>query len=74
MKLSKSQGRVLYVLIMVAAMSCIMSLAMTIANTGFGSGFLHRWTRSWGLGFIVALPTAALVVPVAQRVVRSVTE
>ena len=47
-------------------MSFFMSGIMTLVNTGIDSQFIFRWLRAFGIGFIVAYPTAFLLFPVAR--------
>jgi len=40
---------------------------MTMVNFGLRDGFFRTWTRSGLIGFLVALPTALLIVPPLRR-------
>jgi hypothetical protein len=42
---------------------------MTAINVGFTEYFLFAWLRSWLVGLLVGFPTAAVIVPLAQKVV-----
>jgi hypothetical protein len=72
-KIDKKYSTLLFVTIMVLCMTFVISLALTIIRSGFSAGFTLLWLRAWGLAFIVAWPTAMLVVPFARKVVASIT-
>lgn len=65
---SRRRANFVFVLLMCIVMCTVMSLAMTILNRGFEPGFVRIWIRSAAIGFLVALPTALLVVPPLRRV------
>ena len=48
-------------------MSSVMSGFITLVNTGPGPGFLARCATAWFLAWLIAVPLAALVGPVARR-------
>jgi hypothetical protein len=58
---------------MAVAMSFVMSLVMTAARLGFGPHLVSAWLTSFAMGLIVAIPTAILVAPRAQRLVGHLT-
>ena len=66
MSLTPAQARGLFVPITVLVMSGVMSLVMTALNLGLAPDFFVRWLRNWSLGYLVAFPTALLVVPRVQ--------
>lgn len=72
-KFDKRYAVVLFVTIMVFAMSFVISLALTVIRVGFVNGFLTIWLRNWALAAIVAWPTAMLVVPAARQIVAKIT-
>ncbi|MGD9238680.1 MAG: DUF2798 domain-containing protein [Desulfobacterales bacterium] len=55
--------------IITIGMSLVMSFTMTAINVGFAEYFLYAWLRSWLVGLLVGFPTAAVIVPLAQKVV-----
>ena len=55
--------------IITLGMSLVMSFTMTAINVGFAEYFLYAWLRSWLVGLLVGFPTAAVIVPLAQKVV-----
>lgn len=48
-------------------MSGVMSLIITLVNIGWVSDAFLIWLRAWSFSFIVAFPTMAVVVPLANR-------
>lgn len=64
---SRSRVNFVFVVLMCIVMCTVMSLAMTILNSGFREAFFRVWLRSASIGFLVALPTALLVVPPLRR-------
>ena len=52
-------------------MSFMMSGTMLAINNGIDGNFFKRWMRSWAIGFVVAYPTASIIVPFSRRWVES---
>jgi hypothetical protein len=73
LKINKKYATVLFVTLMVIAMSFIISLTLTIIKSGFTDGFLTIWLRNWALSAIVAWPTAMIVVPAVRKIVANLT-
>ena len=61
---------VLVPIIMAFAMSFTMSFVMTIVRLGFAPNFLSVWLTSFAIGVTVAIPTAIVIAPQAQRLAR----
>src|SRR5439155_15652456 len=59
--------------IMAVAMSFVMSLVLTTARLGLASNLLSAWLTAFGIGVILAIPTANLVPRPAQRRVGHLT-
>ncbi len=59
--------------IMAVAMSFVMSPVMTAVRLGFAPNLVSAWLTSFAIGVIVAIPTAILVSPRAQRLVGHLT-
>ncbi len=59
--------------IMAIVMSFVMSLVQTIARLGFTPNLASAWLTSFAIGVAVAIPTAILVAPRAQRLVGNLT-
>jgi len=60
-------------MIIALGMGCVMSFVMIAMNVGFTESFLLIWFRAWFVGFLVGFPTAALLVPLARKIVLRVT-
>jgi len=73
MRISKRYTRFIHALIMAFFMSLIMSLTMTAINVGWSETLLTVWPKGWLVGFIVGLPTAIVVGPIAGKMVERFT-
>jgi hypothetical protein len=58
---------------MAIAMSLVMSLVQTIVRLGLTPSLVSGWLTFFTIGVIVAVPTAVLVAPHAQRLVSHLT-
>ncbi len=58
---------------MAVAMSFVMSLVQTTVRLGFAPNLVSAWLTSVAIGVVVAIPTAILVAPHAQRLVGHLT-
>jgi Protein of unknown function (DUF2798) len=77
MAMSPRSQHVLFITLMVAAMSMVISLTLTIVKVGFSHGIgalVDQWLRNWALSALVAWPTAYIVVPTVRRVVARVAK
>ena len=72
-RLDLKYAPVLVPAIMAIAMSLVMSLVQTIARLGFAPDLASVWLTSFAIGVAVAIPTAILVAPRAQRLVGYLT-
>lgn len=72
-RISRKYAHVLFVALVALAMTLVMSLVMTLMNTRLDSGFFGRWMRALLVGYIAALPTALIVVPMIKRLVDRLT-
>jgi hypothetical protein len=59
--------------IMAIAISLVVSLVQAIVRLGFTPSLVPAWLTSFAIGVIVAVPTAILVAPRAQRLVSHLT-
>jgi hypothetical protein len=71
--LTPRQAQLAFVPLMVTAMSAIISFTMTVLHHGFAPGLLDAWLGSWLLAFVVALPTAWVVVPAVRGLLARLT-
>jgi antibiotic biosynthesis monooxygenase (ABM) superfamily enzyme len=70
MKLSARSQQLLFITLMVLAMSFIISLVMSLLNAPTLSDFSPaRWLKNWLISMLVAWPTAYVVVPAVRRIV-----
>lgn len=70
---SPKYARLLLPAVMATVMSLVMSLVETIARLGFAPDLVGAWLTSFAIGVAVAVPTAILVAPLAQRLVGQLT-
>jgi Protein of unknown function (DUF2798) len=72
-RLDPKCAQILVPAIMVIAMSLAMSLVQTIARLGFAPNLASVWLTSFAIGVAVAIPTAIVVAPRAQRLAGYLT-
>jgi hypothetical protein len=73
MKLNPKFSGILMSLMIAFVMSLVMSFVMVVVNLGFSEKFFITWLRAWLIGLSVGFPTAAVIVPLARRVVLYLT-
>ena len=59
--------------IMAVVISLVVSLVETVVRLGFTSSLVSAWLTSFAFAVVVAVPTAVLVAPHAQRLVSRIT-
>ena len=72
MKIDKKYSGLLTAFIMVIALDSTMSFVMTSVNVGWTEVFLEKFVNAWIIGFVVALPTSIVVIPLARRLVNRI--
>jgi len=72
-RLDPKYTRFLLPAVMAVAMSLVMSLVETVVRIGWAPNLVPAWLSSFAIGVVVAAPTAILIAPVAQRLVRQLT-
>lgn len=72
-KLNKKYSQLLFVTIMVTMMVFSVSLFVTLISVGLTSNFIETWARSYLTGFVIAIPTALVVVRIAGKIVTAIT-
>jgi hypothetical protein len=72
-RLDPRYASLLVPVIMAIAISLVVSLVQAIIRLGFTPSLVPAWLTSFGIGVIVAVPTAILVAPCAQRLVSHLT-
>ena len=55
-------------------MSLLMTLIITFVNTGMDIGYINRFLKAWIFSLPIAIGTALLVVPIAQRFIDKITK
>ena len=76
MMLTRKQGQVVFILLMVITMSGAISLASTFLTFGFDHSlgyFIGRWLKAWVIGLVVGFPVAVVVFPLLRKFVDSLT-
>ncbi|WP_354682623.1 DUF2798 domain-containing protein [Cupriavidus necator] len=58
--------KVAFALSMGVVTTGIISFALLALNLGFSEGFALMWLRSWGVGYVIAIPAILLVGPRLQ--------
>ncbi len=69
----KKFATLIFVTLMVFAMSLVISLSLTLLRSGFSPGFFTLFLRAWALSALVAWPFAMVIVPVVRRIVTFLT-
>lgn len=72
--LTARQARFAFIPLMVTAMSGVISLAMTLLHHGLVPGLLGAWLLHWLLAFVVALPSAWVIVPGVRALLARLTQ
>ena len=72
--LSRRGANVLFVLLLSGTMAAIMSLAMTIVNTGVDARLVARWLRNFLIAWLIAFPSALLLVQPIRRFTDGLTK
>jgi len=73
METANKKSKILFGIFMAGMMALAMSFVMVWINVGMNSHFFFIWMKSFGLGFIVAVPTSIITAPIAQRLVNKLT-
>ncbi len=72
--LTARQAQFAFIPLMVTAMSGVISLVMTLLHHGLAPGLLDAWLLNWLLAFVVALPSAWVIVPGVRTLLARLTE
>ena len=68
--LTPRQAQLAFIPLVVTTMSGVISFAMSALHHGFTAGLLRVWLQHWPVAFIVALPTAWVVLPGIRRMLE----
>jgi hypothetical protein len=74
MKLSKTQGTILFVLLVSIAMTAVMSFGILLLRLGWRDDFFKIWLGDFLIGCCLSIPTGFTVVPLIKKWVDSMTE
>jgi hypothetical protein len=74
MKLTKTQGTILFVLLVSIAMTAVMSFGILLLRLGWRADFLKIWIGDFLIGCCLSIPTGFTVVPLIKKWVDSMTE
>ena len=69
MEISRKFYNLIFSTVIAILMTFFMSFALTAVNIGFPSYFIEAWLKSFGLGFVVALPVSLLVIPFVRKLI-----
>lgn len=61
--------KIAFALIMGIITTAIISFTVVSANLGFTDQFLKIWLRSWGLAYVVVVPSILLIAPLVEKLV-----
>ncbi|WP_428660686.1 DUF2798 domain-containing protein [Runella sp.] len=62
--------KIAFALIMGSITTGIVSFTLIAVNIGFSPAFLKIWLRSWGIGYLVAIPAILFIGPRIQALVN----
>lgn len=74
MKLTKTQGTILFVLLVSVAMTAVMSFGILLLRLGWQDNFLKMWFGDFLIGCCLSIPTGFTVVPLIKKWVDRMTE
>ena len=64
--------KIAFALIMGGITTAIISFTLILINVGFSEKFLGIWLKSWGIAYLVAIPTILIIGPIIQKLVDKV--
>ncbi len=74
MKLSKTQGAILFALLVSISMTAVMSFGLSLIRLGWQENFLKIWFGDFLIGCCLSIPTGFTVVPILKKLVDKITE
>ncbi|MCX8525568.1 DUF2798 domain-containing protein [Chryseobacterium formosus] len=63
------KNKIAFALIMGVITTGIISFTVILVNIGLKPKFLQIWLKSWGLAYVVGVPTILIIAPLIQRLV-----
>lgn len=76
MMLTRKQSHVVFVFLIVTALTGVMALAVTFERFGFDHSlgfFLGRVFKAWVIGVVVGIPFSLFTFPILRKFVDSLT-
>lgn len=73
MKLTKSQGTILFVLLVSIVMTAVMSFGILLIRLGWQDNFMKIWFGDFIIGCSLSIPTGFTVVPIIKKLVDGLT-
>jgi len=74
MKIDRRYFNVIFSSLIALIMSFCMSFFMLLINIGFSKIFFNAWMKSFGLGFIIALPISIIFIPIIRTGLEKIFE
>ncbi len=74
MKLTKTQGTILFVLLVSIAMTAVMSFGILLIRLGWQDNFIKIWFGDFLIGCCLSIPTGFTIVPAIKKLVDSLTD
>ena len=68
------KSKITFALIMGVITTGIISFTLISVNIGFKANFLKIWFKSWGIAYLVAIPTILIIAPCIQQLVDRLFE
>lgn len=74
MKLSKTQGAILFALLVSISMTAVMCFGISLIRLGWQENFIKMWFGDFLIGCCLSIPTGFTVVPLLKKLVDRITE
>ena len=73
MKLGKTTQFVIYNILASFGISLSISFFMTLMLKGLSNDFFSLWFESFLMGYIIAVPSSMVVIPIVNRIMNRIT-
>lgn len=50
----------------------LISFVLILLNIGFSDKFLKIWLKSWGLSYLIVIPTILIIGPIVQKCIDKI--
>lgn len=67
---SELKRKIAFAMLMSVVTTGMISFALIAVNLGFSEHFARIWLRSWGVGYVLAIPAILLIGPRIQGLVE----